>query len=787
MHRTPLFCLFLFLCLHASAELSVSDSFSSAASVHGYVLDQDNNPVVGAVMSDGFEVVKTDQTGYYEILLNELSEFVFVSVPCGFDIPLEEGAPKMYAAVNLQTTQTCNFTLQRQADGGKADMNHVMLAISDPQVLNDYDLWRYENETLEDIKSLIASYPAGTKIYASIVGDIVWDLYGAFPKQKENMASLGIPCFMTIGNHDHNTNHACEENTVLQDRVADDLFTDAFGPHYYSWNIGSIHYISLDNVFYTGCKGQKNYDNAVSTEQLDWILKDLDMLPEGTPVVIFCHVPMYNETNSLNIFKDELNKGNVTQYIISGHTHHPRIYKHADWLWEHNLGAAEGAFWSSNWCADGAPNGYEVLQASANGYTDFYYKATGYDRDYQFRAYSTTCIPAGNGKNSSILANVWFWDEGWTVNIYENGVKHKMDKFTGTDPVAYDVLLADGDNRPNYPGTEGGTIASKNPGSCTTRQMFYYWTAKPDADFEVEVIDRFDNVYRQPVMRNMMAAYFTEKDNQWTYEQDFNSLFSYPNHFSASLAKGTFVQGHYPLGWYVSTNGSGSKDGTFNYYCISNGSHSYGALYNYGAGDPSKATANSTERSLGLLPAVNHRSLAAGVLLENNTKQDITSLDIQYTGEIWRVGSELQAQTMKFAYLVNPDAKALRERSLWIGNLDMQAFSDLDFTTPATLTAMEPKTAVDGDNPLNQKVVRATLNVTLHPGETILLRWNNDYNSGKEQGMAIDDIIIRASSELTGVVEVGTDATVAVRKAVINGQLIITRGNHNYNALGMEL
>lgn len=67
------------------------------------------------------------------------------------------------------------------------------------------------------------------------------------------------------------------------------------------------------------------------------------------------------------------------------------------------------------------------------------------------------------------------------------------------------------------------------------------------------------------------------------------------------------------------------------------------------------------------------------------------------------------------------------------------------------------------------------------------MRWNNDYNSGKEQGMAIDDIIIRASSELTGFVEVGTDAAVAVRKAVINGQLIITRGNHNYNALGMEL
>lgn len=763
-------------------------SDSIVPSVYGYVLDQNKQPVVGAVMSDGFSVVQTDSRGYYSFETNVLSEFVFVSVPSGYDIPLDQlGAPKMYAAINTIGAQRRDFTLNRQADGGKADSTHVMLAISDPQVLNNYDLWRYTKESVVDMRNLISSYPAGTKIYASIVGDIVWDWYNAFSSQKSVMASLGIPCFMTIGNHDHQASHACVEatETVNQDRVADDLFTAAFGPHYYSWNIGAIHYISVDNVLYTGCGGDKSYSGAITQEQIDWLKKDVALLPSGTPIVIFCHIPMYNEQGSLDAIKASINKGNVVQYIISGHTHTPYIHKHSARLWEHNLGAAEGAFWASNWCADGAPNGYEVLQAGPTGYTDFYYKSTGYDRDYQFRTYAPGSIDAGNKKSNCVLANVWFYDEKWSVNIYENGEKHVMRQFTGLDPKAYDVLLGDGDTRPNYPGSDGGTIASKNPGAGASKQMFYYQPVDPNAEFIVEVTDRFGNVYRQPVLRNMMAATFTQKGDAWVYEQDFNSLPSYPNHFNSStqLAKGTFVQGHYPLGWYVSTSGTGSAYTTFNYYRISNGSLTDGGLYSFGAGDPTKATANSTERSLGLLPSSSQKSLAAGVLLENNTDMEITSLDIKYVGKIWRTGSAAQQQTLKFAYVTNPDEQALRERTKWVGSINMHSASNLDFTTPEGISVL--KKAIDGDAAANQTMVSGTIdNLHIMPGETVMLRWTNEYNGGQEQGMAIDDLVIRASGQTVGLVEVGTDVNLDVRKTIVNGQLVINRGNHAYTALG---
>lgn len=794
MRRIAISCLLITLCLSTKAQEYANTPLSDTIpAVYGYVTDQNNTPIANAVMSDGYSVIKTDSTGYYAIEPNTLSEFVFISVPSGYDIPLdEEGTPKMYAAINPTARQCCNFMLNRQADGGKADSTHVMLAIADPQVLNNYDYWRYCQESVQDMKQLIASYPEGTKIYASIVGDIVWDWYDALPMQKRQMASLGIPCFMTIGNHDHQASHACveETETINQDRVADDIFTSIFGPRYYSWNIGAIHYMVIDNVLYTGCDGKKDYSGVVTKEQLDWMQKDVDMLPSGTPIVLFCHVPMFDEPSSLPTIQSILNKGNVIQYIISGHKHTSCVYKHSARLWEHNLGAVEGAFWCSNWCSDGTPNGYEVLQAGAKGYTDYYYKATGYDRSYQCQTFAQNSIDAGNKKTDCILANVWFYDEKWSVNIYENGEKNVMRQFTGIDPRAYDLMLLDGDTRPNYPGSDGGTIASKNPGSSATKQMFYYTPKDPEADFVVEVTDRFGNVYTQPVLRNMMAATFSQDSTgNWVYQQDFNTLPSYPNHFIASsqVAKGTFVQGHTPIGWYASTNGNSSSYSTFNYYRINNGNQTDAGLYSYGAGDPSKATLNSTSRCLGSLPNSSNREIAFGVLLENNTRSTFSSFDIEYMGKVWHVGGNTQAQeTLSFAWLKNPQTQALRERTQYLGSLSMRSYNALSFTTPSTIAASGSRTAVDGDAANNQQLIQGTLNVKLQPGETLLLRWTNTYDTGNEQGLAIDDLVIKANVQETGLIDTYPTNT-PVEKVIKNNQLIIIKDGVEYNMLGQQL
>lgn len=777
-------------------------AFILSALITGHVLTDSGAPIAGVSVSDGVTIAQTDDLGAYELPYRDNAEFVFVSVPSGYDIPLDAtGSPLIYQRVTQSGTY--DFSLHRQEDGGKADSSHVLLVFSDPQVLNGYDDHRFRAETVEDVLAFKQTYPEGTKFYGICVGDIVWDWYNANSLMKTYFEAMGFPNFMTIGNHDHQCTAAQQETEALQDSIADDKFTAVWGPTYYSFNIGAVHYVVLDNVLFKGYNGDKSYGCGLTPEQQSWVQQDLALVPSGTPVVVSFHIPSDGMTGVQTNLKAWMNKGAVVQHIISGHKHTNIVNEISSRLIEHTMGAAEGAFWCSNWCSDGSPNGYLVFEAAgAKGFSNWFYKSTGYPKDHQLRAYPVNSIDAGNSKTNCVLANVWGYDSKSTVSVYENGIKHMMRQFTGVDPKIYDVMLDEGDTRPNYPGTDGGTIASKNPGAGATNHMFYYEPEDPDAEFVVEFEDRFHNISRQKVLKNMMVASFTEQDNQWTYEEHFDELTEYPNQHSTTLAKGTFVQGHYPEGWYASTSGTTLPDGistvtwdAFNYFRIGNGSHEASGFYNFGNGNPAVKSKNSTLRSLGSLNDAKNRSIMYGVLIENNTGSSITALDIAYTGKVWRVGSSNRAVdtlTFSFAVLTSPTViRDLRDRRKYLGDIRTRAFHDLDFLTPSTLTAIAKDTTMaelDGENPDNQTRLSATLPVSIKPGEVVLLRWNDIDEQNYDQALAIDDLVVTATIDqeqaIPSVRDLNPDQTF---KGLINGQIIIIRNGARYDVLGNKL
>lgn len=777
-------------------------AFILATLLTGHVLTDTGSPIADVQVSDGVTIVQTDATGVYELPRRDNVEFVFISVPSGYDIPLDEGgSPKIYQRV--ETSNTYDFTLHRQADGGKADSTHVLFVFSDPQVLNGYDDHRFRYETVEDVLAFKQTYPAGTKFYGICVGDIVWDWYNANSMMKGYFEAMGFPNFMTIGNHDHNCQAAAQETEALQDSIADDKFTATWGPTYYSFNIGAVHYVVLDNVLYKGHNGDKSYGCGLTSEQQSWLQQDLALVPNGTPIMVSFHIPSASMTGVLTNLKAWMNKGAVVQHIISGHKHTNIFNDISARLLERTMGAAEGAFWCSNWCSDGSPNGYMVYEANGKkGFGNWFYKATGYPKEHQIRTYPVNSIDAGNSKTNCVLANVWAYDSKSEVNIYENGVKHMMRQFTGVDPKIYDVMLEEGDKRPNYPGTDGGTIASKNPGAGATDHLFYYEPEDPNAEFVVEFIDRFGRVYTEPVLKNMMVATFGQNEaGLWEYKEDFDELVEYPNQHSETLAKGTFVQGHYPEGWYASTSGNMFPDGitevtwnTFNYFRIGEGSHTGGGLYNFGNGNPAVKSKNSTYRSLGSLNDASNKSIVYGVLIENNTKQKITSLDVSYTGKVWRVGSSATAvDTLKFEYVVLTSPailRQLRDRQKYLGEIRARNMESLDFVTPSALLAnvTTPGVKVDGDDDASQTSLSGTLSVTVNPGEVVLLRWIDNDEQGDDQALAIDDLVVTATlGEEQAVPTIDQLERNQTFKGIINGQVVIIRNGVRYDMLGNQL
>ena len=291
---------------------------------------------------------------------------------------------------------------------------------------------------------------------------------------------------------------------------------------------------------------------------MEWLKKDIANVANDTYIVFLTHAP-FEGSRVLNreaVYNLVASKRNT--HAITGHHHRLTNYEIKSNFYDHTLGAVQGAFWSGDVCSDGTPNGYGVFQASKTGIKSWYYKSTGYDKDYQMRVYPPNSFVDGQSLTDYVIANIWNYDSKWSdVYIYENGTKYLMYQYSGVDPLTYDFLLSDGDTRPNYPGSDGGTLASRNPGAAANPHMFSYKPKDANADFVVEVTNRNGDLHRVPVLKNLMVASFSEDGTSVAYKQDFNSIREFPNHFIAGTktAKATYVQGHSPAGWYACTSG----------------------------------------------------------------------------------------------------------------------------------------------------------------------------------------------------------------------------------------
>jgi len=727
--------------------------------ITGSVLTQTSEPVANAVVSDGYSVVKTDNNGLYAIPYTDAADYVFVSVPSGYDFPVDStGTATIWQRIDTTQTSQYNFTLRRQPDGGKADSSHVLLAFGDPQVLDSFCLWRFQNETMADIKQLTASYPAGTRFIGITVGDIVWDEYEYFETQKKLYSTLDFPNFFVIGNHDHCRTEPKQPTEAEQDSVASKRYEAVFGPTYYSFNVGAVHYVVLDNVLYTGYQGgDKGYNHGLTDKQRNWVKQDIAQLDSGTQVVFAMHMPgssMTKTPNDYQMLRKLVSPLNSTCYLLTGHSHTNTIDVPYSNFIEHNVAAVQGSFWCSDWCSDGSPNGYKVFETNATGICNWYYKGTGLDKDFRITTFPTNSINAGNTKQDKVLANIWDYDPKCSVKILENGKEYDMYQFTGTDPDLYDIMKDEADDRPNYPS------GSKNPGSTPTGHLFYYTPKVADATYEVVFTDRFNKTTSASILRHMMVADFKQAGEYWEYKQDFSSLPSYPNTVKDGIGRGTWIAGHTPKGWYAATSNMSDPAslaanwGGYNYLYIDNGSKNNAGLYAY-------------EHSLGSLNTNLMNRICYGVLLENNTGGVITSIDLTYTSKVWRTGSdearEKDSLHVSYAVLTDEEALAIRDRKKWIGQIE---------TTP---------------------IHQFTFDVEVQPGQVIMLRWDDDLvtKDNTDQALSIDDVLIKATSVEPSALQPATSnlqpANSANHVVIYKGEVLIQTEHNTYTLTGSPL
>jgi predicted extracellular nuclease len=172
-----------------------------------------------------------------------------------------------------------------------------------------------------------------------------------------------------------------------------------------------------------------------------------------------------------------------------------------------------------------------------------------------------------------------------------------------------------------------------------------------------------------------------------------------------------------PTGWYITETGGGARDNE--QYAVDTGGSTTGDIYSYGA-------AAATDRALGALRSGTLIPLY-GAKFTNNTGSTITSLNVAYTGEEWRLGTA--ARTDQINFEISTNATDL---------------STGTYTGVAALNFVTPDTATTGAKNGNAAADRTALSTTISSlsipnGASFFIHWTDTDATGADDGLAVDD------------------------------------------------
>ena len=501
------------------------------ATVYGRV-QCEGTGVPGVLVSDGDLIVETDANGIYQMPSQKKWEYVFVIIPSGYMVPCQGILPQFHQTTNKAATapERKDFELVRTVND-----SFNLFVLGDMHLarrLEDLSQFSQLARTLNQAISA-SSDPS----YILTLGDMTWDLYWysnsyQFPQYVNTMNSaLSIPFFHTMGNHDNDMNSVGDYNKSFR-------YTRDIAPTYYSFNLGQIHFIVMDNIDYnnvgTGSDARGDYKRNYTAEQMAWLAKDLSYVDKSTPVFITSHAPVSspNGTSWNNNYlngADTAGEANMVTFInavsshnvhfLSGHTHNIFNRKHSNVFSEHNQGAICASWWWSGHLTkdihlsqDGAPGGFGVWKFDGKNFTQSF-QAGGHDIDYQFRAYDINKVKeyitpelGGSHKDfikfstamqnypaNTILVNVWDYDPNWTVSMTEDGKELSVKHVAAYDPLHIVALSA-----PRCKSAGSGT-----PSFLTTSwpHFFTATASSPNSTVVVSVTDRNGKTYTETMNR----------------------------------------------------------------------------------------------------------------------------------------------------------------------------------------------------------------------------------------------------------------------------------------------
>ena len=392
--------------------------------------DETDRPLSNIRVSNGREIVRTDFAGQYQLPVDD-DTILFVIKPSGWRTVLsDDKLPQFYYIHKPHGSPALKYPGVEPTGPLPASVDFALypqreptrfraILFGDPQPRNQQEVDYIAHDVVEELIGADAAFGV-------TLGDIVFDDLSLFQPLNRTIALIDIPWYNVVGNHDINTD-------VSHDHHSDETFERTYGPTYYSFDHGPVHFIVLDDVeWYIPGEGKKGtYRGGLGPEQMTFVRNDLALIPDDQLVVLLMHIPLVDVHDRRELYR--LIEQRPFCISVSGHTHthrHHFIKKDDGWMGpapHHHIVnvTVSGSWWTGSpdergiphtTMADGAPNGYSIITFDGTDYTlDF--KAAGRPASYQMQVFAPEVVAAKTSHETHVFVNVFNGSEKSTVEM----------------------------------------------------------------------------------------------------------------------------------------------------------------------------------------------------------------------------------------------------------------------------------------------------------------------------------------------------------------------------------
>lgn len=426
----------------------------------------DGKPLVGVVVSDGIDVVTTDENGKYVLDTEKQTGIVFVTPPSGY-VPLSTDGikPDFYARLKEDFSEEIHdFELREENQD-----SYSIIFLSDLHLTNaDFkpDLQVFRETVMPNIRQRAREASAEGPVYSVNLGDLSherwWYKYSYTVRNAYNtLVENDYPTLLwsVPGNHDNDSAVHSDDT----DWDAGHMYREVLGPEYYSVNIGNEHWVFLDNIKYenspgsnlaVGAAGTLDYSGGITDRQMKWLRRDIAEVPSDMNVIVCGHTTVisdnskgYTGTKGQVDSIATMMKRFRSATFYNGHMHtmvffDSKLYPGYEGI---KIPATSGDMWESapNYLlgCSGEDGGLYVVNFKGDERTDEYYthlygkkwmrlydmNSVGeyYKNDpdirEQLEKYPKRLDYSESAYANNVMINYWMYKPGQTVEVYEDG------------------------------------------------------------------------------------------------------------------------------------------------------------------------------------------------------------------------------------------------------------------------------------------------------------------------------------------------------------------------------